>query len=70
MITESTMNLLGADSPAKATIMKPGNIITYVATILQTFTIPQPKAVQAQLKIANEATHAVVRSMGKEKDLS
>jgi hypothetical protein len=37
---------------------------------LQTLSIPQPKAVQAQLKIANEATHAVVRSMGKEKDLS
>lgn len=71
MITESTMNLLGADSPAKeTTTMKPGNIITYVATILQTLSIPQPKAVQAQLKIANEATHAVVRSMEKEKDLS
>jgi len=70
MINESTMNLLGADSPAKETTMKPGNIITYVATILQTFSIPQPKAVQDQLKIANEATHAVVRSMKQEKDRS
>lgn len=69
MLNESTMNLVGADSTAKETTMKPGNIITYVATILQTLSIPQPKAVQAQLKIANEATHAVVRSMGKEKDL-
>lgn len=67
MITESTMNMVGADSTAKETTMKPGNIITYVATILQTLSIPQPKAVQAQLKIANEATHAVVRSMNQQK---
>lgn len=70
MINESTMNLLGADSPAKETTMKPGNIITYVAAIIQSLSTGQCKAVEAQLKIASEATHAVVRSMTNEKDRS
>lgn len=68
MINESTMNLIEADSTVKGSSMKPATIITYVATILQSLSTGQCKAVEAQLKIAQEATHAVVRSMAKEKD--
>lgn len=68
MITESTMNMVGADSTAKETTMKPGNLIAYVTTILQVLSTSQSKAVEAQLKIATEATHAVVRSMNQQKE--
>lgn len=67
MTNESAMNLLADDSTAKGPSMKPVTIITYVSAILHSLSAHQPKSVQSQLRIATEATHAVVRCMTNEK---